>query len=115
VKLEISTGLEQAISEYDDFTGYRKISGQEIMKFYTPRWMALLGLFASILASAQLPMFGFILSKMVFVLMDQSETFESDRDFWTIMFGVLCAGIFISTYLQKVAFGYCAESLALSG
>jgi hypothetical protein len=70
VKLEISTGLEQAISEYDDFTGYRKISGREIMKYYTPRWMALLGLVASILASAQLPMFGFILSKMVFVLMD---------------------------------------------
>ena len=87
MKLEISTGLEQAISEYDDFTGYSKIS-------------------------AQLPMFGFILSKMVFVLMDQSETFESDRDFWTIMFGVLCAGIFISYYLQKLAFGYCAENLS---
>jgi hypothetical protein len=56
--------------EDDDFVGYRKISGREIMRYYTPRWLAVVGLISSIFASAQLPMFGFILSKMVFVLMN---------------------------------------------
>jgi hypothetical protein len=72
VNIEIHTGLEHAISIYgeDEFVNYRKISGREIMQFYTPRWLALIGLFSSILASAQLPMFGFILSKMIFVLMN---------------------------------------------
>jgi len=50
---------------------------------------------------------------MVFVLMlsiDDPE-FETQRNFWITMFGVLCAGIFLFTFLQKLAFGYGSENL----
>jgi hypothetical protein len=99
-KVMISTGLESSVedSEQENFEDYRKISGREIMRYYTPKWMAILGLISSVGASSTLPVFGFILSKMVFVLMDDSDKFESDRDFWTIMFCVLCLGIFTFTY-----------------
>ena len=41
---------------------YRDIKLGEMMKYYTPRWMAVVGFLASIASAFQLPMFGFILS-----------------------------------------------------
>lgn len=41
---------------------YRSISGRDIMKFYSPSWLAVVGILASIGASAQLPVFGYLLS-----------------------------------------------------
>ena len=47
---------------------YREVKLREMMKYYTPRWMAFVGLLASIASAFQLPMFGFILAQYVFVL-----------------------------------------------
>jgi len=71
------------------------------MAYYTPTWLAVVGVLASICASVQLPMFGFLLSKMVFVLMISYDDpqFAIQRDFWIIMFGVLCTGIFTFTFI----------------
>jgi len=92
---------------------YRKVSGREIMSYYTPKWLAVVGLIASVGASAQLPVFGFLLSQMVFTLMEPVDggSFKEDSDFWIGMFALLCAGIFIFTYMQKLAFGYGSENL----
>jgi len=38
--------------ELDDVPGYRNVSGKEIMAYYKPTWLAVLGLFSSIMASA---------------------------------------------------------------
>jgi ATP-binding cassette subfamily B (MDR/TAP) protein 1 len=50
---------------------------------------------------------------MLFVLMiDPSDPeFVIQRNFWMMMFVILCVFIFISTFLQKLAFGYCSENL----
>ena len=83
------------------------------MKYYTPTWLAVVGLIASVVAALQLPVFGFLLAKMVFTLMIPIDdpTFVTERDFWVTMFGLLCVGIFVSTYIQKLAFGYGSENL----
>jgi hypothetical protein len=39
------------------------------MIYYKPVWLAIVGVIASIGSAVQLPVFGFLLSKMVFVLM----------------------------------------------
>ena len=50
---------------------------------------------------------------MVFVLMlDITDpNFITQRNFWISMFGVLCSGIFIFTFTQKMAFGMGSENL----
>lgn len=47
----------------------RKVGMGEIMAYYTPKWMAIVGMIASLAAAFTLPMFGFFLSQMVFTLM----------------------------------------------
>ena len=47
---------------------YRDIKLTEMMRYYTPKWMAWAGLAASVASAFQLPMFGYILSQYVFVL-----------------------------------------------
>lgn len=33
------------------------------------------------------------------------------RNFWVSMFAVLTVGIFFSSFIQKLSFGYCSENL----
>jgi ATP-binding cassette subfamily B (MDR/TAP) protein 1 len=60
---------------------YRDIKLAEMMQYYTPRWMAYVGIFASIASAFQLPMFGFILSQYVFVLAMPLTTAAERADF----------------------------------
>jgi len=71
------------------------------MPFYKPKWLVVLGLINSAIASVQLPIFGYLLSKMVFSLMKdpKSQEFIDDRNFWTWMFMIMCIGLFISTFI----------------
>lgn len=73
----------------------------EIMNYYSPKWMAAVGFVASIFASFQLPMFGFVLSQYVYLLAldPHSEAFNQQRNEWTIAFALLCIGIGLSTYV----------------
>ena len=64
------------------------------MRYYTPRWMAVVGLLASLASAFQLPMFGFILAQYVFVLSmpvgteEELAAFVHERDVWTWAFVV---------------------------
>lgn len=89
------------------------------MKYYTPRWMAWVGMLASLASAFQLPMFGFILAKYVFVLALPIETEQEKQDFshqrnvWTWAFIGLVIGIGLSTFVQKVCFGWGGDNLTL--
>lgn len=50
---------------------------------------------------------------MLFVLMmDVNDPqFVEQRNFWIAMFGVLTVGMFVSSFVQKLSFGYCSENL----
>ena len=89
------------------------VKASELMKYYTPTWLVVIGVISSAFASVQLPVFGFLLSQIVFDLMEppNSPEFRTNRDFWIAMFGIMCGGLFIFTYIQKLSFGYGAENL----
>lgn len=90
-----------------------------MMTYYEPKWMAVVGFGASVLASLQLPMFGFILSQFVFVIALPVDTaseiseFKSERDKWSLIFLGLVIGIGLSTFVQKVCFGIGGDNLTL--
>lgn len=88
--------------------GYKDVGFSEMMEYYSPMWMAWGGLFASFVASLSLPLFGFVLSRYVFLIAlpidteDHRDTFIEQRNFWSLMFLLLVLGIGISTFLQKI-------------
>ena len=47
---------------------YREVTYKEIMKDYKPTSLAVYGFIASMFASLQLPLFGLVLSKFIFIL-----------------------------------------------
>jgi len=60
---------------------YREIKLKEMMQYYTPMWMAYVGILASVASAFQLPMFGYILSQYVFVLALPIDTPQERADF----------------------------------
>lgn len=99
---------------------YRDVTYSEIMKNYKPTHYAALGFAASVLASLSLPIFGFVLSKYIFVLaqynnpaFDQNQTIML-RNQWTISFVGLCVGIGLSSYFQKLFFGLGGDNLTFT-
>ena len=89
------------------------------MRYYTPRWMAVVGLLASLASAFQLPMFGFILAQYVFVLSmpvgteEELAAFVHERDVWTWAFVGLVLGIGLSSFTQKLCFGWGGDNLTL--
>jgi hypothetical protein len=65
-----SSVLSDSTPEQSSSFKPREISYSEIMSYYSPKWLAGVGFVASIFASFQLPMFGFVLSRYMFVLYD---------------------------------------------
>ena len=98
---------------------YRDIPLKEMMTHYSPQYLAWIGFFASVVAALQLPMFGYILSQYVFVLDMPVETdedkaaFEEERNVWTWAFLGLVIGIGLSSFVQKLCFGYGGDNLTL--
>ena len=56
------------MNKYNVKDDYREIKMREMMKLYDPKWMAWVGLFASLVHAFSLPMFGFCLSQYIFIL-----------------------------------------------
>ena len=118
---EISFDSTQSFDKNGDRVApsYREIKLKEMMKYYTPKWMAIVGFLASVASAFQLPMFGFILSQYVFVLamkvetQDQRDQFEHERDVWTFAFIGLVFGIGLSSFTQKLCFGFGGDNLTL--
>lgn len=98
---------------------YREIPLKEMMTHYSPQWLAWIGFLASVAAALQLPMFGYILSQYVFVLDmpietdDEKAAFEHERNVWTWAFLGLVLGIGLSSFVQKLCFGYGGDNLTL--
>ena len=89
------------------------------MRYYSPKWVAVVGMIASIIAAFSLPLFGYILSNYVFVLSlnhtkpEDLEYYDSERDKWTWAFIGLVFGIGISAFVQKLCFGVGGDNLTL--
>jgi ATP-binding cassette subfamily B (MDR/TAP) protein 1 len=82
------------------------------MQDYAPKKLAVIGFIASIAASMQLPIFGYVLSQFIFVLLENNPvSFKRQRDLWTLVFVLLCLGIGISAYIQKICFALGGENL----
>lgn len=115
--------MESTTSMHKDGTRirpqYRDVPLKEMMRYYTPRWMAVVGILASVVSAFQLPMFGYILSQYVFVLAlpidtpDEIKEFSHQRDVWTWAFVGLVLGIGLSSFTQKLCFGYGGDNLTL--
>jgi hypothetical protein len=56
---QIDTSVFKAKQNDDN---YCDVTFQEIMEYYTPTWLAVAGFCASVVASLNLPLFGFVLS-----------------------------------------------------
>ena len=83
-----------------------------IMSYYSPKWLAYAGIVVSIINSFSFPVYGFIFSKILFVMMAvNSPTFVHDRNFWCGMFLILVFLIGIFSFLQKYIFMYVGENL----
>lgn len=82
------------------------------MQHYRPTWLVVVGIIASALVSAQLPIFGYLLSQMMFTMIKtDNPNFEKDCHFWVIMFAIMCACLFLFAYIQRLSFGLGAENL----
>ena len=83
---------------------YRSVEFQEIMEYYKPTQLAIIGFLASVVCSLSLPLFGFVLSKYIFVLSEYdgdktpSNTLHQ-RNCWTAAFVALCIMIGSSAYV----------------
>ena len=87
------------------------------MQYYEPKSLAVAGFISSVFASLSLPLFGLVLSKYIFTLAmygDPNFTPQQvaiERNKWTYAFVILCCGIGISAYFQKLCFGRGGENL----
>lgn len=90
-----------------------------MMEYYEPMWMAWVGVLASLFASLSLPLFGFVLSKYIFLIalpidtQSEIDTFTDERNFWSIIFLILVICIGLSTFVQRITFGLGGENLTL--
>ena len=73
---DLASVLERNTEKYQIKPEYRDIKTSEIMKLYEPKWMAWMGVAASIVTSFSLPGFGFVLSQYTFVLAMDHNTEE---------------------------------------
>ena len=58
----------------DSKVNFREITYGEIMKYYSPINYAVFGFCASVVASLNLPLFGLVLSKFIFLLAEPTTT-----------------------------------------
>lgn len=113
-ELDLFNKIENA-----DEPDYPEVEVKEIMEYYKPTWLAYAGFTASVFASLSLPLFGFVLSKYIFVLSmynnadntPNNQEVAELRNWWTLAFVCLCLGIGFTTYFQKLYFGRGGENL----
>ena len=93
------------MNKYNVKDDYREIKMREMMKLYDPKWMAWVGLFASLVHAFSLPMFGFCLSQYIFILalpVDDAadkQYFNDQRNYWASIFLGVVIGIGLSAFI----------------
>jgi len=122
---QIASGVNSSATSFETDTNCtdensgdaREISIWEVVKQTDPVWLAVIGFFCSIVASMQLPLFGYILSRYVFLLAIDINTEEGMADFifqrnmWAAIFCGLCFGIGLSSGFQKLTYGLGGENV----
>ena len=87
-----------------------------IFEFNRPRFLVFIGFFVSVIQGALMPIFGGVMAKMLFVLLNvfQLDKMRELSNRWCgIMFAMaLCA--FLTGFLQKLSFGIVGENVTLS-
>lgn len=84
----------------------------KIMSFYHPQWMAYAVYLITVLNAFSFPIYGLIFSKiMQIMLVPQAKNFISDRNFWCGMFIILCFGMAIFGFLNKLVYAFLGENL----
>ena len=66
-----------------------------VMKYYNPKIFALLSMFTSIAGSFAFPLFGYIFSELMFIIMigRQNPNYIEDRNFWCLNFLYMALGM----------------------
>lgn len=84
----------------------------KIMQYYSPKWLAVVGLFVSFINGFAFPIYGLLFADILFVMMiPQSPSFKSDRDLYCGLFLLEAFMIGILAFLQKYIFSYTGENL----
>ena len=85
------------------------------MHYYSPKWMAWVGMALTILFSLCHPFFGLVVTNLIFIMMNpDSPTYIPDRNFYVGMFVLLACGAGLTTFFARYLFCYAGENLTLT-
>jgi len=71
-----------------------------MMRHYSPCWLVVSGMTASIIQSATLPAFGYLFAQIVFTLENYPyQNFDEDRNMWCSLFVALCIVIGLAGFI----------------
>jgi hypothetical protein len=72
----------------------------EIMKFYNPKWVAVLSILFTVITAVNYPAYAFLYIRVIFILLDPSDkSFEHNLNILCGLFLVLGGGLYIFTFL----------------
>lgn len=113
LQLQKQLAIEKESSAHKVEKKLEGVSFARIMSYYHPKWMGYSAFLIAAINAFAFPLFGFIFSKLMFILMSvgHTKTFGKDRDFWCGMFLLECAIIGIVSFFQKYVFSYVGENL----
>jgi ATP-binding cassette subfamily B (MDR/TAP) protein 1 len=98
--------------EIQSEAGFRRI-----MTYYNPKWAAVASVLTSVLASLSFPLFGYIFSEFLFLLMagpKYNPNYNSDRNYWSWCFLGLAVGMGLVGCLKTLLFAVTGENLTLA-
>lgn len=83
------------------------------MYYYSPKIMILGSAIASMVQASVMPLFGWLFSELVFVIMKgpDNPNYVKDRDFWIANFFYMVLGSGVANFFQKFFFTYAGENL----
>jgi Trk-type K+ transport system membrane component len=72
-----------------------------VMAYYNPKWLAIASVFVSIVGAFAFPLFGYIFSELMFVIIkgNLSPTYLDDRKKWILNFLYMAIGMGIIGFL----------------
>jgi ATP-binding cassette, subfamily B (MDR/TAP), member 1 len=84
-----------------------------VMSYYNPKHLAIASVFISIAGSFAFPLFGYIFSELMFIIIrgNTSPTYIEDRNTWCLNFLYMALGMGIVGALQKLVFSITGENL----
>lgn len=83
------------------------------MSFYSPKILAVGSAIASIVTSTTMPLFGWIFSEVIFVIMKGPDypNYIVERDKWILYMFLMILGSGIANFFQRYFFTFAGENL----